>query len=74
MSETIDYKALYELVNMENAKLLEKNIELNEELDRYKMSFYAKCSYGEAIMRNIEEAEIIKKREKENKKQNRKKN
>ena len=37
MSENIDYKALYELAKMENSRLVELNIELIEELDKYKI-------------------------------------
>lgn len=37
MSENIDYKVLYKLANIENLKLVKKNLELSEELDKYKM-------------------------------------
>jgi hypothetical protein len=42
LSENIDYKALYELVKIENSKLVKQNIKLNQELDKYKMMYSKK--------------------------------
>lgn len=42
LSENIDYKALYELVKIENSILVKKNIELNKELDKYKIMYSKK--------------------------------
>lgn len=39
MSENIDYKALYNSLKIENSKLLEKNIELNDIISRYRFRY-----------------------------------
>lgn len=67
MSENIDYKALYELTKMENSRLVEENIELTEELNKYKMRYYKKSSYGEDIALIIEETQKQKQKQKKNK-------
>lgn len=66
MSENIDYKSLYELIKIENARLEEQNIELTRELDKYKMLYGRKYSYAENIELIIEE--LNKEKEKEKKK------
>lgn len=66
--ENIDYKALYELVKSENEKLVEKNIELTEELDKYKMRYMKKASYAENMELIIEEVEKQKQKQKNKRK------
>ena len=61
MEENIDYKVLYELANIEKQKLQKKNIELTEELDKYKMLYIKKSSYGDDIGIIIEEVTKRKK-------------
>ena len=62
MSENIDYKALYELVKMENSRLVEQNIELTKELDKYKMRYSKKSSYEKDMELIMEEVKNPKKR------------
>lgn len=47
MTDDIDYKALYELVQMKNLRLEEQNIELIKELDKYKIRYSKKSTYEE---------------------------
>lgn len=67
MSENIDYKALYELAKMENSRLVELNIELTEELDKYKIRYGKKSSYEkdmELIFEEVNKRKIKKNKEK----------
>ena len=69
MSENIDYKALYELAKMENSRLVELNIELTEELDKYKIRYGKKSSYEtdmELIIEEVNKRKIKKNKEKFN--------
>ena len=68
MSENINYKALYELVKIENSILVEQNIELTEELDKYKMMYSKKSSYAEDMRLIVEEVEKEKQKNKKLKK------
>ena len=67
MTETIDYKALYELASAENSQLQEKNIELTEKLEKYQAYFWKTASYADQMKDNMEEVETDIKR-KNNKK------
>ena len=60
MSENIDYKSLYELFKMENSRLVEKNIELTKELDKYKIRYSRKTSYEEDMRLIMEEVKTKK--------------
>ncbi len=62
MAENIDYKALYELVKMENSRLVEHNIELSKELDKYKVRYIKKSSYGEDMELIMEEVKTKNKK------------
>ena len=64
MSENIDYKALYNLVKMENSKLVEENSELTKELDKYKTRYIMRCSYEESMELIAEEVEKKRKKSK----------
>jgi hypothetical protein len=55
MSENIDYKSLYELVLMEKTILVEQNIKLTKELDKYKIRCGKKSSYADDIELIMEE-------------------
>lgn len=60
MSETIDYKLLYESIKMENEKLINKNKELVKELETYKMRYNKRGSYEKDIELIIEQQRLEK--------------
>jgi hypothetical protein len=75
MSETIDYKSLYELANVENLKLLEKNIELTKELkrlDKYESWFLCNAPNSMQMMFLHDEVEEIEQEQKRIKREKRK--
>lgn len=61
-SENIDYKALYELVKIENNKLVDLNIELTKELDKYKTRYFKTSSYAEDMELILEEVKTQRKK------------
>lgn len=62
MSENMDYKELYEVANVENLKLVEKNIELTKELEKYKLRYQKYSSYEDEMQDIIEEVDMNKKK------------